>query len=350
MSGFIRKPNTLAVLATSAAILLPASAGAFEFTLSGQVNRLIMNVDNGEESGVVNADNDVSSTRIRVKGNGDIGNDLTAGLYYEYGLQSNVSSKVTADDLDSDGVNGNISDGDTFSNRNANIWVKGNFGKVTLGQGSGAADGSTEVDKSGTTVIQYTSASGDILNSMEYGDSGVEVGDVKSGFDGLGRNDNIRYDAGIGDFSFATSYGNGNKKELAAGYKMDNLEVRVAWWDEASSRDGDRGAAVSASWEAENGINLTGAYSGTDASDDGADDPRNIYLKLGYKTGKSAYGIDWSETQDLGAGDASSASVAWVYQAMAGIEVYASYRVEMLDDVDDEDYIDAVIAGARVKF
>ena len=350
MSILIKKPIALAALATSAVILLPASAHAFEITLSGQVNRLVMNVDNGEESGVVNADNDVSGTRVRVKGEGDMGNDLTAGLYYEYGLQSNASSKVTADDLDSDGVGGNVGGGDNFSNRNANVWVKGNFGKVTLGQGSGAADGSTEVDKSGTTVIQYTSSNGDILSSMEYGDSGVTVGDARSGFDGLGRNDNIRYDAAVGDFSFAGSYGNGDKKELGAGYKMDNLEVRVAWWDEASSGDGDKGAAISASWEAENGINLTGAYSGTDASDDGADDPTNIYLKLGYKTGKSSYGIDWSETQDLGPGDASSVSVAWVYVPMDGVETYASYRVESIDDIDDEDDVDAVIGGVRVKF
>jgi len=337
-------------LATSALILLPSAAQAVEVEISGQVNRLIQSVDNGEESGVVHADNSVSGTRVRVKGEGDIGNDLTAGLYYEYQLQSNPSSKITADSLNSDGVGGDVGAGDNFSNRNANIWVKGNFGKVTLGKGSGAADGSTEVDKSGTTVIQYTSASGDILSSMEYGDSGVTVGDSRSGFDGLSRNDNIRYDAAAGDFSFAGSYGNGDKKELGAGYKMDNLEVRVAWWDEASSGDGDRGAAISASWEAENGINLTGAYSGTDASDDGADDPTNIYLKLGYKTGKSAYGIDWSETQDLGPGDGSSVSLAWVYMPMSGVEVYASYRVESLDDVDGEDDIDALVGGARVKF
>jgi hypothetical protein len=53
-------------------ILLPASANAFEFTLSGQVNRLIMNVDNGETNGVVNADNSVSGTRVRVKRHGDL--------------------------------------------------------------------------------------------------------------------------------------------------------------------------------------------------------------------------------------------------------------------------------------
>jgi predicted porin len=341
-----RKPNTLTALAASAVILFPASASAFEIVLSGQVNRLIMNVDNGEENGVVNADNSVSGTRVRLKGEGDVGNDLTAGIYYEYQLQSNPSDKITADSLDSDGLGGDVGDGDNFSNRNANVWVKGNFGKVTLGQGSGAADGSTEADKSGTTVIQYPTSNGDLLGSMEYGDSGVTVGDARSGFDSLGRNDNIRYDAAVGDFSLAGSYGNGDKKELAARYKMDNLEVRVAWWDGQDSNDDVSGAAISATWEAENGLNLTGSYAG----DDGDDDPRNTYVKLGYKTGKSAYGIDWSESTDLAAGDGSSASLAWVYQAMAGIEVYASYRVESLDDVDGEDDIDAFIGGARIKF
>ena len=100
MQQSARRPNTFAALATSAVMLLPASAYAFEFTLSGQVNRLIMNVDNGEESGVVNADNSVSGTRVRVKGHGDVGNDLTAGLYYEYQLQSNPSDNITEDTVD----------------------------------------------------------------------------------------------------------------------------------------------------------------------------------------------------------------------------------------------------------
>jgi predicted porin len=346
MSRLTRKPNLLAALATSTVILLPASANAFEFTLSGQVNRLIMGVDNGEESGVVNADNSVSGTRVRTKGEGDIGNDMTAGFYLEYQLQSNPSDEITEDSLDSDGIGGDVGDGDNFSNRNANVWFKGNFGKVTLGQGSGAADGSTEADKSGTTVIQYASGSGDLLGSMEYGESGVTVGDARSSFDGLGRNDNIRYDAAVGDFSFAGSYGNGDKIEAAARYKMNNLEVRVAAWDGKDSNDDVTGAAISASWEAENGLNLTGAYSG----DDRDDDPTNLYLKLGYKMGNNAYAVDWSETTDLADGDGSSASVAWVNQLMAGIEIYASYRVESLDDVDGEDDIEALIGGARIKF
>jgi len=351
MSKLTRKPNLLAALATSSVILLPAGANAFEITLSGQVNRLIMNVDNGEKNGVVNADNSASGTRVRVKGHGDVGNDLTAGLYYEYQLQSNPSDKITADSLDSDGIGGDVGAGDNFSNRNANIWLKGNFGKVTLGQGSGAADGSTEADMSGTTVIQYPTSSGDLLGSMEYGDSGVTVGEARSAFDGLGRNDNIRYDAAIEDFSFASSYGNGDKVELAARYKQDSLEVRTAVWNTNDSTDDSiTGYAISGTWLLESGLNFTGEYSGNDDDDGDSDEPTSIYLKAGYKTGKSAYGIDWSETQDLGPGDGSSVSLAWVYQAMTGIEVYASYRVESLDDVDGEDDIDALIGGARIKF
>jgi hypothetical protein len=340
-------PNALAVLAASTVMLLPTSAAAFEFTLSGQVNRLIMSVDNGEESGVVNADNSVSGTRVRLKGHGDVGNDLTAGIFYEYQLQSNPSDKITEDSLDSDGVGGDVGAGDNFSNRNANVWFKGNFGKVTLGKGSGAADGSTEADNSGTTVIQYASAMGDLLGSMEYGESGVTVNDARSAFDGLGRNDNIRYDAAVGDFSFAGSYGNGDKVELAAGYKKDNLEVRIAAWDtNDSTADSITGYAISGTWLAQSGFNLTGEYSGNDS--DG--DPTNTYVKAGYKTGNNSFGVDWSETNDLAAGDGSSVSVAWVNQLMAGIEIYASYRVESLDDVSGEDDIDALIGGARVKF
>ena len=38
-------------------LLLPAAAQAVEVSMSGQVNRLMMNVDNGNENGVVSADN-----------------------------------------------------------------------------------------------------------------------------------------------------------------------------------------------------------------------------------------------------------------------------------------------------
>jgi len=341
-----RRSNSPILLATSVAILLPLSAHAFEFTLSGQVNRLLMSVDNGVADGIVHADNSVSGTRVRLKGQGEIGNGTTAGIYYENQLQSNPSNKISEGDLDSDGAPGDVGDGDHFSVRQSNVWFKGNFGKITIGQGDGAANGSAEADKSGTTVVQYSGSSVDLLGSMEYGTSLVTVGTARSSFDALSRNDNIRYDGGSGPFTFAGSLGNGDKVELSVKYKANDLEIRAGYWDKADSGADVTGSAISASWSGETGLNLTGAIGG----DDSGNDPGNIYLKVGFKTGDSAYAVDFSETTDLAAGDASAISLAWVNNLMKGVETYVSYRIESLDNVAGEDDITALIGGARVKF
>ncbi len=346
MNETARKTVYPLVMGAAAILLLPAEAGAVEFEISGQVNRLIMNVDNGEEDGLVHADNSVSGTRVRIAGAGDYGDDMSVGLLYETQLQSNPSSDVTVDSLDSDGINGDVGSGDEFSNRHAHIWIKGNFGKLAIGQNSGASDGSAEVDLSGTTVIQYVGSSGDLLGSMEYGTSGVTVGDARSSFDGLSRNDNLRYDGAVDKVSFAGSIGNGDKVEAAVGYKADSFAIKVGVWDEADSGDDVQGQAVSASWLAGGGFNLTGSF-GTEDSDG---DPENMYFKVGYRAGDHAYGVDWSETTDKAAGDANSVSVAWVGNLMDGFQVYASYRVESLDDVAGEDDITALVGGARLKF
>ena len=333
-------------LCSAAALLISGNAAAVEFTISGQVNRLIMSVDNGEEDGIVHADNSVSGTRVRIEGMGELAGGTEVGMHYETQLQSNPSDAVSVTSLDSDGIGGDVGDGDFFSTRFATVWFKGNFGKLTLGQGSGAADGVAEVDKSGTGVIQYVGGSNDLLGSMEYGTSGVTVGDARGHFDGLGRNDNLRYDASTGEFAFAASIGNGDKTEFSAGYAVDNLEVRVGIWDAADSGNDVTGNAISASWIGASGLNLTGSY----GSDDRAGDPSNIYFKVGYRSGDSAYAVDWGETSDLAAGDASAVSVAWVRDLMQGVQVFATYRIDSLDGVAGEDDVSALAGGARVKF
>jgi hypothetical protein len=184
---------------------------------------------------------------------------------------------------------------------------------------------------------------------MEYGNSSVTVGGARSSFDALSRNDNLRYDGASGPVGFAGSVGNGAKFELAIAYKVSNFAIKGGYWDTGDSDPTTTtitGQAISASWVAASGLNLTGAYGG----DDRAGDPKNIYLKVGFKSGESAYAVDYSETTDLGDGDASAISIAWVTKVMKGVEAYASYRVESLDDVPDADDITALIGGARVKF
>ncbi len=333
-------------LATSALILLPSAAQAVEVSMSGQVNRVIMNIDNGVDSGVVHADNSVSGTRWRFKGDGELDNGMTTGLVYETQLQSNPSDAITAEDLDHfDDNGGNLGGGNYFSTRLSYVWLKGNFGKVAMGQNSGAADGSAEVDDSGTTVIQYSGSSADLLGAMVYGNTDVTVGETRTNFDGLSRYDNLRYDAGIQNFTLAASLGNGEKYGLSARYVIDNFKFMIGTWDENDANTGLAGSSMSASWVADNGFNLTGAY----GSDDREGDPENFYFKVGYIMGDHAFGIDWGETTDLAPGDASSYSIAWVGSMMKGVEFYASYRVESLDAAGADD-IEALAGGARIKF
>jgi hypothetical protein len=333
-------------LAGTALLLLPAVAQAIEVSLSGHVNRLLMNVDNGVESGVVHADNSVAGTRWRLKGMGELDNGMTAGLLFENQLESNPSSEITAESLDTDGINGDVGFGDYFTIRQANVWLKGNFGKVTIGQGSGASDGTTELDLSGTNVIQYSGGSNDLLGSMEYGSSDVIVDQARSNFDGLGRNDNIRYDAALGPVGVAVSTGNGSKVELGMRYGVENLKVEFGLWNENDSGLGYKGFGTSATWLGDSGFNVSGSIGG----DNRDGDPRNVYLKLGYKQGDHAFGIDASETRDLEPANASSYSIAWVGLMMQGVELYATYRVESIDNVANAEDITALAGGARIKF
>jgi hypothetical protein len=338
-------PRSLIVV-SAVLMLAPCAVHAVEVSLSGQINRLLMQVNNGDKKGLVNADNSVSGTRFRFTGSGELENGMTAGVIYETQLESNPTNKIDADNLNGDGVGGNVGEGDYFNTRYQNVWIKGDFGKITLGQGSSASDNSAQIDNSGTSVIQYSGADSDLLGDMEFGDSGVTVNDVRSDYDGLGRNDNLRYDAAIGDFLLSASLGNGYRRDAAVLYEIEQFTMKFAVWDRDNSGNGKSGAAVSASWNADNGINLTGSYSGESTSDD----PTNVYLKLGFKHGKNAYAIDWSETRDRGPGDSSSYSIAWVGSMMQGVELYATYRVQTLDDVSGADDIDALAGGARIKF
>lgn len=326
--------------------LLPQTLQAVEFSTGGQINRVVMYIDNGNKSGTVHADNSVSGTRWRFQGEGTTDDDLAVGFLFETQLQSNPSNKITADGLDSGGIGGNLGSGNNLDLRHARVYARGSFGKLTIGQGSGAADGSAEADKSGTSVIQYIGSSSDLLGSMEYGTSGITVGEARDSFDGLGRSDNLRYDAAVDDFNFAASIGNGNATELSVRYVDDAFEAKLGVWDENDKGDGIKGSAISVSWIGESGLSLTGSLVG----DDRAGDPNNIYFKIGYRSGDNAYGVDWSVTEAKTDGDGSSVSIAWVHQLMQGVEAYASYRVERLDDVPDAEDIDALAGGMRVKF
>jgi hypothetical protein len=349
-------------VALAASIALLAPAHAFEASISGQVNHLVMWADNGKDSEFFIADNDNSSTRFRFTGSQDF-ERLTAGFTMEMEAERNSSSKLniaeSAFDEKSD-------DGDfNFNDRKLEAYFKGGFGKFSIGKGDGAANGTSEVDLSGTSVIMYSGVN-DTAADFQFVDedtglqSGVSVDATRSNFDGLSRNERVRYDTpSFAGFSAATSITNGDAWELAGRYAGEfggghKVAAAIGYID-TKDRDTTKRTqlGLSASWLLPFGLNLTAAYGSADFDEAGREDATNYYVKLGYKWGIHAVAVEYGMTEDLDQKDDESDNygVAYVIKPWKGVELYAAGRVFKLDRTGANfDDISQIMGGTRIKF
>jgi len=108
----------------------------------GQVNHALMAWDDGIESDAYIVDNDYSSSRFGLRGSGSIKPGWTAGYRVEFEFQSAASNAVSQDD-DDDG------NGDPSLRRAAWYIDSQQFGRVTMGQTSGATDDLTLINLGG---------------------------------------------------------------------------------------------------------------------------------------------------------------------------------------------------------
>ena len=121
--------------------------------LSGHVNRAVMWFNDGQESNVYSVDNDNSNTRIRLEGSAKIRNDMSAGFYIEWAMQTASSYGVTQveDDNNALGIAGALAN--TFAIRHAYWWIKHDrLGELHVGQTTTASKDITLIDLGGIGV------------------------------------------------------------------------------------------------------------------------------------------------------------------------------------------------------
>ncbi len=354
-------------------VLLP-SAQAVDFKISGQINRAILWGDNGDENDTKFVDNDNSSTRFRFTGSNEFDENWKAGIQWEVEMQSNASNDTDIDISE----NGDTTDVD-FNERKIEFYVNHNkFGRVWLGQGDTASNGTSEVDLSGTDVVAYSSIE-DMAGGFTFRDDDgtpigngdgtnalVSIGDAFSNFDGFSRRDRIRYDTPkFGPVYFSASYMNGQTWDVAGrlAYQWEGfgkLAAAAHWTGADTQRDSFKQYSGSVSFLHDSGINLTLSGGGRyDVADRDEDDPYNVYGKLGYKWRKWAFSVDYTYSEDVAADDdeAQSASVAAVWNIWESVQFYGAYRWHELDrkssqrdTADDAEDIHAVMIGGRIKF
>jgi len=329
-----------------------------DLALSGQINRMVTAGYDGDDTKLYNVDNVNSSSRLRVVGSAKA-EAVTIGTHFEFEMRSNASTEVSQANEDT-GVQG-------FRERLVEVFFEhADFGKVTIGQGDTAANGTAEVDLSGTSVIAYSSISDTAGGLLFFDDdadalSGTSIGNVFNNFDALSRQDRIRYDTPtfLG-FTAAADAISDQRWSGAVRWSGKNDTINAAAAFGYSDPGGDRDWILSSSasvLHVPTGVSLTLAASGRDNSN--RDDALSLYGKIGYQQdfftfGRTHLGVDLARNDDVAVEDDEATSIGlFAVQNVKdfGIELYGLYRWHELDrqgtDLAD---IHIFTLGTRVRF
>lgn len=348
-------------------------------TFYGQINKGILQYDDGEESetyGLI--DNNNSGTRFGLAYTRDFGDWTFENVNeFQYAPFSTANASILQQSPPSsayDWSNSNIRKLDfTFTNER--------YGKFWIGQGSMATDGITEIDLSGTGVIAYSSvadsAAGQLLRQSDGTLSDIEIGSLYANFDG-DRRVRVRYDMrAFNNFTLAASYGRDllsddadtrerNLADASVAYSntfADTVELAAGvgyYWQEDNAQIW--GASASA-LHTPTGLNLT--LSAANQNVDEGTDGTYWYGKLGLLRefvdwGDTAASIDYYSGDDIFVDDAtgatSSTSDSWGVALVQNIDrantqLWLTYRsYDFSDDAESYDDGSAIFGGARFSF
>jgi hypothetical protein len=352
--------------ATAPPAVVSSSGDKVGVKLYGQVNRAFLYSDDGNSAGYYFVDNDHSSSRMGLLASVMVNDDVTVGSKMEFEYQQNPSNLVNQNNKHNVG-------GDSFDDRHIEAYVKSQkFGTLSLGKGDTASNNISEIDLSGTAVIGYSDpnvfSGGIIFYDNNAGSlSNVKVSDVFNNFDGLSRDDRIRYDSPVfSGFMASTSATSGDGGDLALRYNSKLGDFKIAAgvaWANPNNEDGpadvDSQLSGSASILHSSGFNLTLTAGQLDYDLSGRDAPTFYYAKLGYRkgffsVGESRFSIDYAANYDVNQNndEAKSFGLQFVQDfSKWGTEYYLGYRNYDLDrSGEDFDSINSVMSGLRVKF
>jgi hypothetical protein len=334
------------VLAMAVAGLAIGSVAHADLKISGQVNqRAIVGGDLKDDISV--ADNTMTGTRFRLTGDTQTGG-ITAGFRYEIQLRANNSAAPgsTAEE-ETSGFKGNFGDNEV---RWADTYLKGSFGKVSLGRGEPAASNTADATYGNgnfysTPNLVWLAYQGAVIDE---GLSGIGA----KGFDAdSGRISRIQYDSpNFSGFSFAASLGNDDNTAFALRYqgkvgpgtlkaRYGSVEVDNTSKGRALSSNVDRQAA-SFLYQFDMGLNIGGSFGTDDVNSDNDYD----HFAIGWKKGKLGASVEVLEDD----GDDKVTTMGATYKVTKGATVYIN-RADF-DNAGTADDYDGIMVGMHVKF
>ncbi len=311
-------------VAIAGALAAPMAAQAVDFTISGHVNRALFltDTDGGSKKARVQ-DNGGSSTRIRATGSTEMMDGNKVGIQLEY----------------------QHSDG-SLGLRHANVQYSGGFGKMTIGQGSEAGDGSAYSDTTGVFGIGHGAGT----------PSDFSLGSYFGSLDAGGRVDMVRYDTpSLGPASVAVSLANDD--QVSGRFKLgtDLGGTSVGAQLATLQQPGDTstmGASIGATMAS--GLTLSGAWAKGKEMGNNMTDPSYFQAEIGYKFGNSGVAVSWYRSNDFVNEDSKGNALgigARHTLPKANAELYIAMQNYDVEDAVGGDMEETVyVVGSRVKF
>jgi len=357
---YAKQTSKIVMTVIASTMILAPAAQAFDFKVSGQVSRMVVAPDDAVGDEIQHQDIGWSGSRFRFTGSEEADDGLTWGFRFEIQARNN-NAGTDGSQLENNG--------DNQDNRYQDLYLSGGFGKVSFGKGDGASNGSTEVDLSGTALasaapLQDNWGGYKITPDTDPGvdadgdpiDNSIAWKTVYTMQDGLSRQNRVRYDTpSFNGFSFAGSLNQGNATELAVRYKgnFGDHQFGAAAFvdqapDESDSEDGADITGGSASLLLTNGLNFTVAFSDTDPDIGDSSDAQ--FYKVGYKTGKHAFAVDFAEGENGDGEEGESTGLTYAYFPHPGVELFAMVRELDSSGVAGAESVDLAAIGSRIKF
>ncbi len=334
--------------------------------LYGQVNRALLYIDDGATQEIFHVDNDHSSTRIGLSGNVKANDDLDIGANIEVQMESNSTANVNQAN------NSSVIASNSFTERHLDLFFDSkSLGKLSMGQGSTASDGTSQSDLSGTTLVGYSSTS-DLAGGISLATSSTgaitgnpTLGTVISDMDGLSRDDRLRYDTpSLAGYSVATSWVDGGNVDLALRYagKGENSQIAASLGyanPSGTSSTISRQLNGSVSVLLGDRFNLTMAAGRQSMKVAARNNPDFYYGKLGYiarltDLGPTSFAFDYGRYDEVAQNDDELTTFAAMFvQSYSdwGTDIYAVWRnYDLARPGSSFDDVNAAMIGARVKF
>jgi len=346
----------------------------------GQVNKALLIFDDGVDSDAYIVDNDYSGSRVGFTGKASLKPGWTAGFLVELDIQDAASDLVE----NGSDAGGKFDDpDDEIKIRYSNVYIESEkFGRITLGQGSTAADGTNEV------VLGNSLRNSDLNSGNSFfirdggaGFSDLQLKEIASDFDGP-RDDLVRYDSpSIYGFILSASWGDDDYYDLALRFKKEWNSIRVAAaisYQVDETNDGGAGI-LSEDFTALGGsisvmhipTGIYGAFAAAEKEVDDADASASFwYAQLGIEKKFMSYGsttvyAEYGLYDDVAtvqtAGFESSEAERWGFGVAqkfdsAALELYAqatfwSFEATTVGgEAQDLEDLSTIMIGSRIKF